>query len=156
MNATRPTRFRWSALLLLLAACARPAPAPAPEDGRAEQIVAALNESAVQWNLGNLEGFLDPYLDSPATTFAGSSGVTRGKDAVRQQYLRSYWASGTPSQALRFTGIEVRPLGPDHALAVGQYVLEDREAAAPPASGWFSLVWVRTAGGWKIIHDHSS
>ena len=26
----------------------------------------------------------------------------------------------------------------------------------PPLSGWFTLVWQRTAAGWRAVHDHSS
>jgi ketosteroid isomerase-like protein len=34
----------------------------------------------------------------------------------------------------------------------GHFVLGGGGAAR---SGWFTLVWVRTATGWRILHDHS-
>ncbi|HZF68617.1 MAG TPA: DUF4440 domain-containing protein, partial [Gemmatirosa sp.] len=58
-----------------------------------------------------------------------------------------------PTQALRFERVEARPLGADHALVTSRFVLAGGEAAEK--SGWFTLVWVRTADGWRILHDHS-
>jgi len=26
----------------------------------------------------------------------------------------------------------------------------------PEQSGWFSLVWLQTPAGWRVVHDHSS
>lgn len=138
--------------VFLLAGCTvqvRRTPA-APELQR--QIVLALEVSAAEWNRGDLEGFLAPYSDS--TTFVGSAGLVRGKAQLRETYRRSYWREGArPNQTLRFQDIEVRPLGTNHALAVGRYQLSGGER---PQSGWFSLTWVRTRDGWRILHDHSS
>jgi ketosteroid isomerase-like protein len=47
----------------------------------------------------------------------------------------------------------VRPLGRDHALAVGRFVLSGGGLAE--RSGWFTLLWERAPGGWRVIHDHS-
>lgn len=144
-------RIGVSLVVLLLAACGgRVATSPAPAEVRSG-IIAALEASTQEWNRGNLEGFILPYADS--ATYVGSSGLVRGKHQLRETYRRSYWRTGRPAQTLRFEGIEVRPLGPNHALAVGRYVLTGGDR---PQSGWFSLAWVRTPAGWRIIHDHSS
>jgi len=115
-----------------------------------------LHASAESWNAGDLDGFLDDYLDSAGTAFVGRSGVTRGVAAIRDGYLRGYWSTGRPEHALRFEDLEVSPLGGQHALVLGRYVLADRETGSPAATGVFSLVLVRTEQGWRIIHDHSS
>lgn len=115
-----------------------------------------LESSARSWNAGDLDGFLDDYLPAPTTTFVGSS-VTRGPDEIRKRYLASYWKSGKPAQHLRFEDIRVRPLGSDHALALGRYVLLEPGTDRTQGTGWFSLVLLRTAPQvWRIIHDHSS
>lgn len=135
--------------------CAR-VPTPSPRDD-ASAIVRMLEESADEWNRGNLDGFLATYLDSPQTTFVTGTGLVHGKGAIRDRYLAGYWKSGgLPPQLLRFEDLQVRPLGATHALATGRYVLTQREGGAPAGKGIFSLVLVRTGGGWKIIHDHSS
>lgn len=115
-----------------------------------------LHASAESWNAGDLDGFLDDYLDSPETVFAGGSGVIRGVDAIRDRYLETYWRTGAPEHALRFEDLEVSALGADHALALGRYVLSDRATDSAAASGVFTLVLRRTPEGWRIIHDHSS
>lgn len=112
--------------------------------------------SAEAWNRGDLDAFLDDYLASPEPTFAGGAGVIRGVDQIRERYLRGYWSTGRPRDALRFEAVEVQALGSQHALAHGRYVLTDPATAAVRATGYFSLVLRRTPDGWKILHDHSS
>lgn len=122
------------------------------------EITGMLQESAASWNAGDLAGFLDDYWNSDELTFSGSTGVTRGWEDVRRRYLTSYWAPGASRDSLRFEAMEALPLGSEHALAMGRYVLfrphEDGETVS--GSGYFSLVLRRTVDGWKIIHDHTS
>lgn len=113
-----------------------------------------LNASARSWNEGDLAGYMDDYADD--ATFVGSTGLVRGRAEIERRYRASYWASGRPEDALRFENVEITPLGEEHALAVGRYVLYDRQSGVTTASGIFSLVLRRTPDGWRIIHDHSS
>lgn len=149
---TSSERVLLATLLLLSASCA--ARSPAGSSDAASAIPAMLRASAEAWNRGDLESFLDDYLDSSETTFVGSD-VSFGVDEIRERYLRSYWRTGQPEGLLRFEDLHVRPLGTDHALARGRYVLTDRNGAEQ-GTGFFSLVLVRTSDGWRIIHDHSS
>lgn len=113
-----------------------------------------LHASAEAWTRGDLEGYLDDYaIDA---TFVGSSGLTRGRDRIREAYVRGYWSTGMPEDGLRFRLLEVRTVGPTTALAVGRYILYDRDTAATTATGLFSLTLRRGPDGWKIVHDHSS
>ena len=115
-----------------------------------------LDASARAWNAGDLEGFLDDYLDSPATAFVGPT-ITHGLDQIRSRYRTSYWRTGKPAQHLRFEKIDVRSLGSDYALALGRYVLFNPVSGTSEGSGWFTLVLQRSAPHvWRIIHDHSS
>lgn len=149
-----PARAALAGLVLLLAACAptavRALPAP-----RAE-VLAAIQKSAEDWNRGDLDAWVSQYLDSPETTFAGRDGFLHGREAIREMYRGAYWKSGPPRGRLTFEQVEVRALGPGHALANGRYVLSDPGTGARTATGLFSLVMVRTAQGWRVIHDHSS
>ncbi|HYW07450.1 MAG TPA: nuclear transport factor 2 family protein [Longimicrobium sp.] len=143
------------AVLAVAAACARPnlAPAPATRDV-GPMLTTMLNQTTAAWDRGDLEGFIVTYADT--ATVAASNGVTRGKAAIREQYRRSYFQGGVPAATLRFSEIEVRPLGSDHALMVGRFILTPRAAGTAPTTGFFSLTWARTPDGWRIIHDHSS
>ena len=140
------------ALALFSVACAS-TQASAPSDATTA-VPAMLHASADAWNRGDLDGFLDDYLDSPETAFVGAN-LSLGTDEIRQRYLQTFWKTGRPEQTLRFEDLHVRPLGDDHALARGVYVLTDA-AGAEAARGRFSLVLVHTSSGWRIIHDHSS
>lgn len=113
-----------------------------------------LHASAESWTRGDLDGYLDDY--APHATFVGSSGLVRGRDRIRQRYVEGYWSTGMPEDGLRFRLLEVRIVGPDTALAVGRYVLYDRQTDEETATGLFSLALERTSTGWKIVHDHSS
>ncbi|MBL8212331.1 MAG: nuclear transport factor 2 family protein [Bryobacterales bacterium] len=121
----------------------------------AVEIKALLDEQAAAWNRGDIPAFMKSYENSPATTYAGASGVTKGYTTVLERYRKRYPdrdAMGT----LRFTNIEVRLLGKDHALATGKFNLQRTPAGGGPASGWFSLVLKRDKGSWLVIHDHTS
>ncbi len=110
--------------------------------------------SAEAWTRGDLEGYLDDY--APNATFVGSSGMTWGRDAIRQRYVEGYWSTGMPEDGLRFRLLEVRTVGEGTAVAVGRYILYDRSSGEATATGLFSLTLRRTSAGWKIVHDHSS
>lgn len=112
-----------------------------------DQLVATADD----WNKGNLEAFISPY-DSLSTYMTRSGPV--GKDAMLNHYRQTFFTQGEPVQDLRFEQVRVRPLGEDHALMTGQYVLTG--GGHPDYSGWFSLIWFRTENGWRILHDHSS
>jgi ketosteroid isomerase-like protein len=107
--------------------------------------------TANDWNQGNLEAFVSPY-DSLSTFMTRSGPI--GKEAMLDHYRRTFFSQGQPVQDLRFEQVRVRPLGEDHALMTGQYLLSG--GGHPDHTGWFSLVWLRTENGWKILHDHSS
>ncbi len=139
-------------MTLLAAACARP-PAvsgPAPDDAAAG-IRAVLDSTAAGWNRGDLSRYLWAYADS--ATAMGAQGPERGVDAIEAQMRRGFWRTGRPLQVLHYEHVEVRPLGADHALVTGQYVLTGGGQAQ--RTGWFTTVWARTPAGWRMIHDHS-
>ena len=143
-----------AAAALLLAACVT-APRGGGGEAAAAQITRELTASTQRWNAADLEGFLAPYLDSPGTTFVSGTGLLRGKDAIERRYREGYWKAGAPADSLRFAALEVRPLGPDHALVTGRYELHDATGRTT-GQGPFTLVFARTPEGWRIIHDHSS
>lgn len=132
---------------------------PGPVDSArvAEEVTEMLEASTRSWNAGDLDGFVDDYLDSPEMTYVGGSGVVRGRAALRERYRASYWAEGEERDSLRFEELEVRPLGERHALALGRYVLYRSPSDSTTATGRFTLVLRRQDDGtWTIVHDHSS
>jgi ketosteroid isomerase-like protein len=57
---------------------------------------------------------------------------------------------------LEFSDLSIRMLGTNYAVATGKYHLTRTAAGGGDASGIFSLVWEKSADGWKIILDHTS
>lgn len=142
------------ATLALVAGCsggsgvATTAPADA---GAARAIRAELDSTAAGWNRGDLDTYLSAYADS--ITSMGRDGFVRGKAAAADVMRQGFWRTGRPLQQLHYEHLDVRPLGRDHALVTGQYVLTG--GGRPDRTGWFTTVWARTSAGWRMIHDHS-
>jgi ketosteroid isomerase-like protein len=165
---TRPRKVMRSCLVLLaaavLAACSHHRGSPAtggnvtavnvlPQHvSDAAAIRAMLNTSAVGWNRGELPVYLSAYVDS-ATTM-DRTGLVRGVRGIEGQMRAGYWRTGRPLQTLSYDHLEIRPIGPNQAIVTGQYILTG--GGVPNRTGWFTTIWVRTPGGWRMVHDHSS
>jgi uncharacterized protein (TIGR02246 family) len=114
-------------------------------------IRAVFDTTAAGWNRGDLSAYLSAYTSS-ATTM-GRTGLVHGPGEIGDQMRAGFWKTGRPDQILNYAHLEVRPLGPDHALATGEYILSG--AGKPDRTGWFTTIWERTPTGWRMIHDHS-
>ncbi len=121
-----------------------------PSDAAA--IRATLDTTTAGWNRGELPVYLSAYTDS--ATAMGANGLVRGVNAIGDQMRAGFWRTGRPVQELHYEHLEIRPLGPDHALVTGQYVLSG--GGRPDRTGWFTTIWARTPAGWRMVHDHSS
>lgn len=149
-------RAKLLACALLLGSCSPISSGIATSPGmRTEdegQIRAALAASAEAWNRADLAGHLAMYDSS--VTYMVRSGPRPGVPAIEQSFRRTFFKDGQPKQQLRFEQISIRPLGREAALGTGRFVLHG--GGETEKSGWFTLIWMRTASGWKAIHDHSS
>jgi len=119
-------------------------------DVATQQITAAMDSSANEWNKGDLESFINMY--DPSATMMMPSGPV-GLDAIRALYVNKYFNGKMPKQNLRYSDMKVRLLGDDYALLTGAFTLYGNNL--PDRSGRYSLVMIHTKYGWKILHDHS-
>jgi len=153
--------MRWSlpavavVATLLLAACGRAGPSAAPGDAERARVLAdaraLLAHGAAAWNRGDLESFISDY-DSGAT-FVTTRGVLRGAATIREHYA-SRFAPGGVRDSLSFRDVEADVLAPDAANVIAFWVLMRGDSVT--AEGPTSLVLRRSAGRWRILHDHSS
>ena len=152
MRALRGLGF--VAAALMISACANrvssTSTAPMPSTD-ANAIRAVFDTTAAGWNRGDLSAYLFAY--APSATAMGRTGLVHGPSGIEQQMREGFWKTGRPLQQLSYDHLEIRPLGPDHALATGQYILTG--GGLPDRTGWFSTIWERTSAGWRMIHDHS-
>ena len=145
-------------IVLLLAALAfAPLAHAADESAAIRALLAAQQED---WNRGDIDHFVTAYKDAPDTTFIGAK-VRQGYARILESYKKNY-ATKDQMGTLTYSDIDVRllpcPDGQSHYAAVtGRFHL-DRSAhgAAAKDDGVFSLLWEKTASGWKIVLDHSS
>ena len=140
------------ATLILMLSVGRPLPSsrqPSSADGA--ELIAALLSTTDMWNRGDLDGFIAPYAES--ATFMTAAGPI-GRDAMRARYAARYFTGERPDQQLRFDQLDVRAMGVDHALMTGRFTLSG--GGKDEQTGRFTLIWMRTPAGWRIVHDHSS
>jgi ketosteroid isomerase-like protein len=124
--------------------------------GQRDSIRAAV-ESMLQaqqdaWNQGDVDAFMEHYWNSDDLTFSSEGKTTRGWTATLNRYRERY---PTPEKMgrVKFTNLEITPLGDSAAMVLGQWNL-DRESE--PLSGNFTLVVRRLDDRWLIVHDHTS
>jgi uncharacterized protein (TIGR02246 family) len=120
-----------------------------------DELVNAMRAAESAWNRGDLEAFVRDYDDGPDTTFIGRE-VTRGnRQAILERYRRGY-PTKERMGALSYSEMQVRVIADGVAIMTGRFALKRDAPAGGDASGRFTLVWKRTADGWKIVHDHTS
>jgi ketosteroid isomerase-like protein len=124
-----------------------------PEDAM-RAVRAVLDRQVVDWNKGDLDGFLTGYWNSPKVVFQSGGQRHDGFDAMRDRYRRRYQAEGKAMGRLAFSNLEIEPLGPEVVMARGGWRLTLPDGAKP--GGLFTVILRKFPEGWKIVHDHTS
>ncbi|MGN2244709.1 YybH family protein [Frateuria sp. GZRR33] len=146
---------RWVVLLSLVVT----SPAMAATDDAAA-IRQVLADQQAAWNHGDVDTFMHGYKDAPDTTFVGST-VRKGYQAILASY-RKHYANEAQMGRLTFSDVDVRLLPcaqgeVRYAVVTGRFHLDRNEhGEVAQDDGVYSLLWQKTAAGWKIILDHSS
>jgi len=122
---------------------------------KAEAAVRAVLEKQVgDWNAGRLEEFMAGYWRSPKLTFFSGGRRTAGWDATLERYRKTYQAEGKEMGKLRFSDLDIQPLGASAAVVRGRYELTMSDGKK--LDGQYTLIFRKFKDGWKIIHDHTS
>jgi len=120
-------------------------------DPKAVAIISAMNNSANDWNKGDLDSFMKMYTDS-STMMMPTGPAPVGN--IKELYEKKYFNGKMPKQNLYYSELKVTLLGDNYALLTGKFTLSGNNLQE--RSGRYSLVMVLTKTGWKILHDHSS
>ena len=137
-------------LLWFSAGCQTPAHSVSPE--ASAEIRALMEQSARDWNNGDIKGFMNSYARAETTRFASGGEVVYGWQTVLERYTKKYGdraAMGT----LTFSDLDITVWSSDAATVFGRWQLR-REKDAP--SGFFTLIFRKRPEGWRIVHDHTS
>jgi ketosteroid isomerase-like protein len=111
-----------------------------------------LDKQVVNWNKGDLNGFMQGYWKNDSLQFIGKSGVTYGWDKTLANYQRTYPDAAAMGQ-LEFSELNVNDINPNTAYVTGKWKLK---RAAGDQEGYFSLLFKKIDTEWKIVADHSS
>jgi uncharacterized protein (TIGR02246 family) len=142
------------ALLVAALGCSAASAAPrATAPSMRDEIGAMMRRSAQSWTRGDLDAFMGDYLDGERTTYVTPKAVLHGRAAIRARYAPRF-APGAHHDSLSFEGIEVDSLAPGVANVIAFYVLSRGDSVI--ARGPTTVVMLRRAGRWRIVHDHSS
>ena len=116
------------------------------------QVGQVLAQQAEAWNKGDIDAFMEGYAKIPNLRFASGGTVTYGWQETLNRYKKRYpdrAAMGT----LMFSELDTTILSADAALVFGRWRLKT-EKGEP--NGLFTLLFRKTAAGWRIVADHTS
>src|SRR3954466_2662720 len=94
--------------------------AKANDDQAIRSLLAA---QVVQWNEGNISGYLHGYWESDSLVFIGKTGPTYGYNATLDRYKKAYPDADHMGQ-LSSTVLRIRLLGKDWAYVTGKWELK--------------------------------
>jgi beta-aspartyl-peptidase (threonine type) len=112
-----------------------------------------VDDQAAAWNKGDLEGFMAGYWKSDELTFFSGKDITKGWNATLERYKKRYQSEGKEMGKLTFSDLKIEVLGPESAVVRGRFRLVTSKETP---QGLFTLLFKKTADGWKIVHDHTS
>lgn len=117
-----------------------------------QAILNVLEKQRGDWNKGDLEAFMQGYVKSDSLLFVGGNGPTYGWQKTLDNYKKTY--QGKAGMGFLTFGIKkVDFLNKDVAFVLGSWHLK-REKDEP--QGYYTLLFRKIAGDWKIFVDHSS
>jgi ketosteroid isomerase-like protein len=121
----------------------------------ASAIEAVLRRQQSAWNRGDIETFMaEGYWRSAELSFYSGGRVSKGFDSVLAGYIRRYREGGAETGQLEFSELDIDVLSADAAVVRGRWDVDF--AAKTDVGGLFTLIFRKTDGAWRIVHDHTS
>lgn len=117
-----------------------------------QAIARVLDSQRMAWNRGDIDAFMQTYWKSDSLLFVGKSSPNYGWQTTLDNYKKRYpdkAAMGT----LSFNILKIDLLDKTHAFMLGQWNLARAEK---PVGGYFTLLFRKISGQWKIVADHTS
>ena len=121
-----------------------------PVDKKAVLSVMEAQENA--WNKGDLERFMMGYWQNEALVFVGRSGPTYGYVNTLDSYRKGYPDKETMEE-LHFDILHQQQWDNNTVQVIGKFTLI-RSKDRP--TGFFTLLFRKIEGQWKVVSDHSS
>lgn len=122
-------------------------------DPAVKEIRDVLDRQVQAWNRRDLEGFMQGYWKSPDLTFYSGGTIVSGWEETLGRYRNRYQGEGHEMGHLDFSDLKLELLGPRAAFVRGRFHLK---MSSGESGGLFTLTFRKFAGGWRIVHDHTS
>ena len=116
-----------------------------------DEIISIMTAQETAWNKGQLEQYMAGYWQSEKLQFVGKNGIKYGWQATLDNYKLSYPTKEAMGQ-LKFEILSVETTEKT-AFVLGKWTLYKE---TQDVSGFYTLLWKKINGQWKIIIDHSS
>jgi beta-aspartyl-peptidase (threonine type) len=124
------------------------------QDAGSSAILKVLEDQQAAWNRHELEAFMSGYWNSADLTFFSGARESKGWEAARDRYKRTYQSAGHEMGKLEFSNLRIEMLGTEAAFVRGEFHLTMSDGKTP--HGLFTLIFRKLPDGWKIVHDHSA
>jgi len=115
------------------------------------EIEAIMEQQERDWSAGDMEGYMQDYWQSDSLRFMGRQGITYRWQQQLKNYQKGY-PNPEAMGKLTFENFSFDPMGDEHMLVVGKWTLKRTKDTL---SGYYSLIWKKIDGHWKIIFDHT-
>jgi hypothetical protein len=132
--------------------------APQPEsdqpDSPAKTVYKELSEMIEQWNIHDLDGYLEHYWKSPRLAVVVDSGVYIGWQELRDTYKRGY-ADVNQMGSAKLSRVKVQLIHPDLAFALSYWTVTFPNSKNVVV-GINTDFLRRFDNGWRITISHTS
>lgn len=118
-----------------------------------QAIMNILHTQSDAWNDGDLDTYMKAgYWQNDSLLFIGSRGPTYGFDNTLKNYKKGY-PTAEKMGKLFFSELQLKPISENHYFVIGKWMLKRKDG---DLSGYFTLLFKKINGTWRIIADHSS
>ena len=111
-----------------------------------------LAAQVMEWNKGNIDGYMKGYWENDSLLFIGSKGPRYGYNVTLQRYKEAY-PDTTHMGKLVSTVTSMQRISPEYYFIVGKWELK---RTVGDLNGSYTLLIRKIRGAWLIICDHSS
>jgi len=112
----------------------------------------AMESQATCWSRGDLDGYMNGYWKSDSLRFMGKKGITKGWKTTLDGYKKSYPDKAAMGK-LVFDIVSYERLNPNQMFVTGRWtLLREKDTLG----GYYSLIWQKIDGEWKVVFDHTS
>ena len=116
-----------------------------------KSISTILEQQTIEWNKGNLEGFMSGYWKNDSLMFINNNGISYGWQKALDNYKKGYPDTASMGK-LNFNLLQIKRLSADYFFVIGKWHLT---RSIGDVGGAFTLVVRKIKGRWVITADHS-